>query len=211
MVGCSKRTGIYWEFPEITIAPDSHLLVYASGNDRRDPDAELHTNFKLGTDRDSVNLFRPDLTWAHGFNYPEQRVDISYGLTTDLAETRFFESPTPGAANLTGFTGVRFSPQGGVFSEASVNVQLSTESENAVIRYTTDGSQPTEQSALFTDPFRVTESTTVAATTFVEGAAPVTTRRSYVLEKDIRNQSNEGKPQTWGFRIRLCNRLVGAI
>ena len=68
---------IYWEFPEVTLDPESYLLVYASGNDRRNLDAPLHTNFKLGSDYDAVSLNRPDFTRAHRLDYPPQRVDVS--------------------------------------------------------------------------------------------------------------------------------------
>ena len=32
-----------WTFPEVTLEPDSFLIVFASGNNRMDPSANLHT------------------------------------------------------------------------------------------------------------------------------------------------------------------------
>ena len=34
-----------WAFPEVIIEPDAYLVVFASGKNRRDPLAVLHTNF----------------------------------------------------------------------------------------------------------------------------------------------------------------------
>ena len=52
-----------WQFPEVSLAPDGYLVVFASGKDRRDPAGQLHTNFALQTDGESVALVaagRPD-------------------------------------------------------------------------------------------------------------------------------------------------------
>ena len=39
-----------WSFPSVRIAENGFLLVFASGKDRRDPDSQLHTNFKLSNE-----------------------------------------------------------------------------------------------------------------------------------------------------------------
>ena len=62
------------------------------------------------------------------------------------------------------------SPPGGVFS-APVTVTL-TASPGAVVRYTTDGSDPTETSALYTGPLSVTTATDLRARAFSPGWAP---------------------------------------
>ncbi|HJO54987.1 MAG TPA: lamin tail domain-containing protein, partial [Verrucomicrobiota bacterium] len=36
-----------WTFPAVTLAPDELLVVFASGKNRDDPAAHLHTNFRL--------------------------------------------------------------------------------------------------------------------------------------------------------------------
>jgi hypothetical protein len=59
-------------------------------------------------------------------------------------------------------------PPGGVFSN-SVTVSLSSASNTAVIYYTLDGSVPTTNSILYTEPFALTNSATVQAVAFVAG------------------------------------------
>lgn len=61
-------------------------------------------------------------------------------------------------------------PAGGKFGNA-VTVSISA-AENAKIYYTTDGSTPTEMSALYTAPFTLTENTTVKAIAVEEGLSP---------------------------------------
>lgn len=85
-----------WRFPAVTLEPMSFLVVFCSGNNRRDPARELHTNFRLDNDTEDVLLVAPDgVNVLSGFRtYPEQQADISYGLQTDA---RFFR-PIPPAA-----------------------------------------------------------------------------------------------------------------
>lgn len=70
-----------WTFPDVMIAPESYLVVFASGKNRTDPARELHTNFKLDGDGEYLALTAPDLTVIQAFNkFPPQGADVSYGL-----------------------------------------------------------------------------------------------------------------------------------
>ena len=72
-----------WAFPGIVLNPRARLLVFASDKDRRDPDGELHTNFKLASEGEYLALVRPDgTTVEHAYSpgYPLQVQDVSYGL-----------------------------------------------------------------------------------------------------------------------------------
>lgn len=71
-----------WIFPAYTLQPGESLLVWASGNDRRDPGGPLHTNFKLSADGGYLALVAPDGAGRLSeFNpYPKQKRDQSYGV-----------------------------------------------------------------------------------------------------------------------------------
>ena len=72
-----------WQFPAgVEIKPGEFLVVFASGDDLRDPDSPLHTNFKLSDKEEDVALVTPDgKTIAHSYlSYPQQLGDVSYGL-----------------------------------------------------------------------------------------------------------------------------------
>ena len=62
-------------------------------------------------------------------------------------------------------------PDGGKFLE-TVTVALNVPAPAATLRYTTDGSEITEQSPVYTEPFTLTETTTVKVRGFGEGYHP---------------------------------------
>lgn len=71
-----------WLFPVVTVPAQGFLVVFASGKDRRDPAAELHSNFKLDRDGEYLALIRPDgHTPASEYSpaYPRQLTDLAYG------------------------------------------------------------------------------------------------------------------------------------
>ena len=90
-----------WSFPAVEIAENGFLLVFASGKDRRDPESELHTNFKLSSEGEYLALVHPDSSsilaeFGTAQNpVPEQFEDSSYGLMQGggLTPTTFI-SPT---------------------------------------------------------------------------------------------------------------------
>lgn len=61
-----------WTFPAgVSLAPRQYLLVFASGKDRRDPSAPLHTDFRLSTNDGYVALLDPTGSTACVVQYPE--------------------------------------------------------------------------------------------------------------------------------------------
>ena len=88
-----------WVFPEVTLPGQGFLVVFASGKDRRDPAAELHTNFKLGREGEYLALIRPDgQTPASEFSpaYPRQLADLGYGLTMQTEVVRWVPAGATG-------------------------------------------------------------------------------------------------------------------
>ncbi len=64
-----------------------------------------------------------------------------------------------------------FSPSGGTYYDA-VSVTISTATPDATIHYTTDGTDPTQSSPVFTDPIDITETTTVKARGYADDLEP---------------------------------------
>jgi hypothetical protein len=90
-----------WEFPQVMLGPDSYLIVFASGKDRRDPLGILHTNFKLSGSGEYLGLVRPDgRTVVSEFfpSFPKQAADISYGPIGRTAETALILPSAPAKA-----------------------------------------------------------------------------------------------------------------
>jgi hypothetical protein len=69
-----------WILPDVTLAPGSYLLVWASSKDRANPAAPLHTNFRLSAAGGYLALFtargKPLTEYR---DYPEQPDDRSWG------------------------------------------------------------------------------------------------------------------------------------
>ncbi len=90
-----------WAFPEVILDPDAYLIVFASGKNRRDPLAVLHTNFKLKGSGEYLGLIRPDgeaVAWEFFPGYPRQAPDISYGPVSSTVETTLLMSGAPAKA-----------------------------------------------------------------------------------------------------------------
>ena len=51
-----------WTFPEVVLAPKGFVVIFASGKDRADPEAALHTDFKLSASGEYLALVVPDGT-----------------------------------------------------------------------------------------------------------------------------------------------------
>lgn len=132
-----------WQLPNISLPAGGYRLVFASNKDRAPTTGELHSNFKLSAGGEYLALVQPNgATIADDYapEYPQQFTDIAYGGSL------YFPTPTPGAANGSGVSGlvepVAFSVDHG-FYDSQQNVALSTATTNTTIRYTLDGSEPT--------------------------------------------------------------------
>lgn len=169
-----------WRFPSVTLLPNRYLVVFASGKDRRDPGAPLHTNFRLSAEGEYLALSdaRTNVVSEFAPQYPPQFPDVSYGRErADPRRLGFFSVPTPGAPNASsgaGFaSGVRFSRAGGLFRQAFA-VTLTAESPGARIHYTIDGTVPTGVSPRYTGPITVASRTQLRARAFEDGLLPGT-------------------------------------
>jgi hypothetical protein len=167
-----------WRFPNVTLAANSYLLVFASGKDRTNVTGRLHTNFQLSDRGEFLALVDPQTNIVSSFSpvYPTQQKDVSYGRDRFSSElVGYFTTPTPGAPNSTvgaGFSPkVEFSQNGGTF-RTPFPLELWTASSNAVIRLTLDGSPPTDTSAAYSGPINVTNTVQVRARSFEPGLLP---------------------------------------
>ena len=168
--------GLVWNFPAASLDAESYRVVFASGKNRAVVGSEWHTDFGLSKTGEFLALIGPGGSPVSSLDpYPAMFPDVSYGIRPSDGLWDFFTDPTPGAVNdsLPGAPGalVTFSTPPGTFA-STINVGIQTESAQAEIRYTTDGSVPDETSTLYTGPLTLTASTMVKARTFEAGRAP---------------------------------------
>ncbi len=176
---------VKWQIPVdnpalTTVEPGGHLLIWADG-DTSDPG--LHANFKLDADGEEIALFKSDgTTMIDSVIFGEQTSDISYGRYPDGAENwRYFGSPSPAAENVGIYEGfvaeVQFSRDGGLCNEP-FSVTLATETEDAIIYYSLDGSEPYElgsrfrKGTVYLSPIQVSRTTYLKAVAIKTGWKP---------------------------------------
>jgi len=72
-----------WTFPKVSIDARQFLVVFASGENKTEPDGELHTGFRLARDGEYLGLVKPDGTIASEFKpeLPALESDQSYGVS----------------------------------------------------------------------------------------------------------------------------------
>ena len=204
-----------WTFPAISIPAGGYRLVFASGKNRTPLTGNLHTNFSLDSSGGYLALVSPDGTVASGFGaagvpYPPQRAGISYGVYGTPLQTGFMRTTTPEAANnassgVLGFVAdTKFSTDRGFYSTA-FDLTITTATPDAIIRYTTNGSWPSETvGTIYSAPIPIIRSQPVKAIAYKAGhlSTDVDTH-TYLFVNDVVGQTNanvrtiNGLPNTW--------------
>lgn len=159
-----------WKIAEGTnIAARGFLLFLAD-----DLDTANHANFKLNAEGESIGLSNGEKILLDSVVYMPQRTNISMGRTeNNLAAWAYFPEPTPNARNsTTAYTGKALAPvlsEPAGFYEQAVIVEMVSPIETASIRYTLDGSSPTEYSAVYSAPVTINSNTVVKAICVEDG------------------------------------------
>lgn len=186
-----------WHFPANTrIAANSYLLVLCDNRDEANapagPAQRIHSSFKLSKDGEYLGLFDLYGTFVDGFSsaFPPQHFYASYGRNpANPAVFGYFDSATPGTNNAGSFYPAQVTPPqfknnantdlpGGIYTNASLTLQLLASTSGSTIRYTLDGSEPTLQngmtyvSALALSQPGDTTGIVVRARAFLSGALP---------------------------------------
>ena len=85
-----------WRFPDTNVLAGQFMLVFASGKNRREAGAPLHTDFQLRIDGEYLALVNPDGVVVSEFSpYPQQLRNVSYGYGFDAASFTLIPSNAP--------------------------------------------------------------------------------------------------------------------
>lgn len=124
---------------------------------------EIHTNFKLTSNGESLYLWNTEELIIDSLSIPKLRHDISYGRLNE--NNYYFENPSPGNINLNPKNGIANKPDfdnNSNFFDNSITLNISSEA-NTEIYYTLDGTNPNLQSNLYELPINISKSTTIKA------------------------------------------------
>lgn len=196
-IGTKNKANKAWQLPDSIIAPKGHVIIYCDKEARTDK--RLHTDFRLESDKvGNLYLFQGSAIVNSVEGIPMMPApDIAYGRAkdgqaTDGGETWGYElNPTPGDPNSGGVVAAskilgapEFSKPGRV-SNTAFNLTLSLPKgapRDAVIRYTTNGSEPRDTSTLYNGPITINSTKVIRAKVFCDTLlSPVSTAQSYIF------------------------------
>lgn len=192
-----------WQIPNQEITPGSSIRYFASS--KVGTIEEPHANFSLSSNGEYLALVKVSggiTTILSEFDeYPKQFTDISYGVLPDLTTYVYYENPTPTEAN-SGTTFVdfvrdtSFSLRRGFYT-GTQTLQITSNTTNPAIYYTTDGSEPsTSNGALYTGAITIDRTTVLRAIGTKANYLPTNIdTHSYIFTADVVTQPNN--PPGW--------------
>jgi hypothetical protein len=144
---------------------------------RRYLSKEIHTNFVLEKDGETVYLWNSEGMLADSLTYPKLRSDVSYGRYPDGKNIfKYFAPTSPEKENEEGYMKIceppDFSLGGGWYSSKQF-VGFLTNEQDVSVYYTVDGSSPDLNSAKFiVAPIKVDTNMVIRARTYGEDCLP---------------------------------------
>ena len=165
-----------------------------------DADAVVFEEFDITAGTSALNEGN-NLLAIHGLNYETSSSDLLFvprleATSTgdiDTSELGLLSAPTPGTANAgidyAGYVETPVNYPGRGFYDAPVLVSVSNMTAGATIRYTLDGSEPTQSSPLYSGPITITSTANLRVRAFFTGWKPSQPRTdTYIFVDDVVQQ-----------------------
>lgn len=191
---CKSPEGSRLVFGEETLAPGAYLVVQAEGREVLDTakvtlleaegvsiqtvsyktQGEWHAPFQVDTSGELLCLLDPEGEVVDAFDTGKLRIGVTSGRAGDSPERVWFANPTPGAANGKPYRGYAPLPvlsRNGGYAEAG-EVVTAGAPESFTLRYTADGSVPTESSPVLGGGLRLAETVTLKVRAFGDNLLP---------------------------------------
>ena len=195
-------SSLYWNSTATTSHSDSDAVLFQSF------DVSAYANaLQGGANVLAIQGLNTGLTSSDLLFVPELHSTTvsNYASSIEPESTGMLATPTPGAAN-SAITYIGFcktplvGPERGIYN-SSFQVSITNISEGAVVRYTLDGSTPTDSSLLYSGPITITDTTLLRATAFRNGYQPsAPNTQTYLFIADVLEQDGSGLPDygDWG-------------
>lgn len=138
---------------DIYIESKQYLIIWCDNKDTIIQ--SLHTNFKLRMEGEEIALYSVDTILIDSISFSEQKTDISSGRNpVQLMKWEFFNDPTPWIINSNLGYQISKTPvlslESG-FYENNQKLTVLLKDSAVTVRYTLDGTNPTENSDIFPD------------------------------------------------------------
>jgi len=151
-----------WEiYDDIFIGAKQYLIIWCDSHDTILQ--LLHTNFNLSRDGEEIGLYSGDTSIIDTVSFSLQSTDISLGREPDnFSSWIFYDEPTPGGVNSESGYIVSAIPVVSLeegFYESDQKLYILSKGVLATVRYTLDGTDPTEDSEIFPDTLLLTDRT----------------------------------------------------
>ena len=187
-LGLSNDVSTAISLPSLTIPANGYVVIYCDKANEG-----LHMPFRLESGKGgNIYLFKDESIIDKIEKMKKQPApNIAYGRKDDGSDKwGYMEFPTPGAANCgkvcKDILGEPiFSSPGRVFeNKENITLELSLPTdtpEGTVIRYTLDGTEPTQESTAYSSPISISDTKVVRAKLFCDGyLSPRSTTASYI-------------------------------
>ena len=193
-IGTKDKVKKAWQLPDQNVPAKGYAIIYCDKEGKEDN--RLHADFRLESGKDgNLYLFKGgEIVDKLEKMAKMPAPDVAYGRKTDGADEWGYQlTPTAGKANTGEICDAKhilgapvFSEKGRVVSgNATINLTLSLPEgapEDAVIRYTTNGSEPTVTSTKYTSAINITKTKVIRAKVFCDGwLSPVSSAQSYIF------------------------------
>jgi hypothetical protein len=158
-----------WKFPDRQIKAGEYFLIFASDKDKNSK--YVHTNFKISSKGETIYLSNQNEELIDEIQIPKLLTNISYGISIENNDKVYYSESTPRADNSSNeFLGIvdsklEFSHPGGLVSQ-EINLSITGNSDDEIIRYTTDKSVPNMDSQELLSSIKINKTTIVRAKIF---------------------------------------------
>ena len=193
-LGISDNKDDAYRLPDLEVLPHKHVLIYCDKEK-----IGCHTNFRLESGKGcSIYLFRDgEITDKVVGLQKQPSPNIAYGRKTDGSDVWGYQlHPTPNETNCDYLAkGVLGNPifnnEGRVVTNSTpIILKLSLPTDiptGTTIRYTLDGTEPTENSIVYLKPLMIDKTTIVRASLFCKGyLSSRSITHSYIFFPDTR-------------------------
>lgn len=185
-----------WEIPSGTIIPANGFLTFLCSGRDGTFSGEYHTNFKLAQTKgnEAVLLSDESGTVIESFLMELTLVEHSRCRLIDgedawgVATNPSFGSSNNGTNQFTGYTVAPAMSLAAGFYNESQTVEITNNEPNSTLRYTVDGTNPTADSPIYSDPISVQNTQVIKASAFSNDASILPGKmdfNTYLINEDF--------------------------